>query len=78
MELTSEQLEIIREASREIEFGRITVSFTGSPSNVVDIIAEKHLRFQRRKTAIGEPADRRDAGTVVRGGRSPGPGRAGA
>ena len=51
MELTPEQLEIIREASREIEFGRITVSFTGNPSNIVDITAEKHIRFQRRKTA---------------------------
>ena len=65
MELTPEQLEIIREASREIEFGRITVSFTGNPSNIVDIAAEKHIRFQRRKTAgppAPEPVERRGAG----------------
>jgi hypothetical protein len=49
MELTSEQLEAIKAASREIEFGRITVSFTGSPSNVVDIVAEKHIRFRHEK-----------------------------
>jgi hypothetical protein len=71
MELTAEQLEVIRAASREIDFGRITVSFTGEPSNVVDIVAEKHIRFQRRKTAAlaaGEPGDRRDAGRIVLGG----------
>jgi hypothetical protein len=45
MELTKQQLEIIRAASRGIDFGRITVSFTGPPSNVVDITAEKHIRF---------------------------------
>jgi hypothetical protein len=57
MELTAEQLEAIQAASREIEFGRITVSFTGNPSYTVDIIAEKHLRFQRRKTAALERGD---------------------
>jgi hypothetical protein len=40
MELTEQQLEIIRTASREIEFGRITVSFTGEPSNTVDIVVD--------------------------------------
>jgi hypothetical protein len=68
MELTGEQMEIIRAASREIDFGRITVSFAGEPSNVVDIVAEKHIRFQRRKTAAPtarEPGDRRDAGRIV-------------
>ncbi|MDR1250611.1 MAG: hypothetical protein LBK62_00435 [Treponema sp.] len=49
MELTKQQLEIIRKASRGIDFGRITVSFTGPPSNVVDITAEKHIRFQHDK-----------------------------
>jgi hypothetical protein len=47
LELTDEQIEVIKEASREIDFGRITVSFTGSPSNVVDIVAEKHVRDKR-------------------------------
>jgi hypothetical protein len=56
MELTADQLE----ASREIEFGRITVSFTGKPSNIVDIVAEKHLRFHHEKakpTTTGEMAE---------------------
>ena len=51
MELTDEQLEVIKQASREIDFGRITINFTGSPQNVVDIVPEKHIRFQRLKTA---------------------------
>jgi len=54
VELTQEELEIIKEASREIEFGRITINFTGPPSNVVDIVPEKHIRFQRTRRA--EPA----------------------
>jgi hypothetical protein len=65
MELTAEQLETIKAASREIEFGRITVSFTGSPSNVVDIVAEKHVRFRRQKMAeptTGKPIDRKGSG----------------
>jgi hypothetical protein len=49
MELTEQQLEIIRAASREIDFGRITINFVGSPSNVVEIIPEKHIRFQHEK-----------------------------
>jgi hypothetical protein len=51
LELTDKQIEVIREASLEIDFGRIIVSFTGSPSNVVDIVAEKHVRFRHEKTA---------------------------
>jgi hypothetical protein len=65
MELTTEQIEAIQKASREIEFGRITVSFIGNPSNIVDIVAEKHLRFQRRKAAeptTGKPIDRKGSG----------------
>jgi hypothetical protein len=67
MELTAEQLDVIKAASREIDFGRITVSFTGNPSNTVDIVAEKHIRFQRRKMAeptTGEPTDRRGSGRL--------------
>jgi hypothetical protein len=64
MELTAEQLEVIKNASREIEFGRITVSLTGAPHNLVDIVAEKHIRFHHRKEAatLGEPVDRRGSG----------------
>jgi hypothetical protein len=49
MELTEQQLEIIREASREIDFGRITINFTGTPSNVMEIIPEKRIRFRHEK-----------------------------
>ena len=45
MELTAEQLEAVKQASREIEFGKITISFTGAAANIVDIVGEKHLRF---------------------------------
>jgi len=65
MELTNEQLEVIRDASREIEFGRITINLTGAPSYVVDIVPEKHIRFQRHKKAeptLGRPQDRRSSG----------------
>jgi hypothetical protein len=64
MELTAEQIEAIKKASREIDFGRITVSFTGNPSNVVDIVAEKHLRFhhERATPTTGEPIDRGKSG----------------
>jgi len=51
VELTDEQLEIIKRSSREIDFGRITIDFTGSPSFIVDITAEKRHRFQRYKKA---------------------------
>jgi hypothetical protein len=57
MELTAEQLEAIQAASREIEYGRITASFTGNPSNIVDIVAEKYLRFQREKAAAPAQGD---------------------
>jgi hypothetical protein len=50
MELTKQQLEIIREASREIDFGRITINFVGSPSNLVQITSEKNYRFHNGKT----------------------------
>jgi hypothetical protein len=64
MELSAEQLEIIRAASREIEFGRITVKFAGSPHNVVDIAAEKTMRFHSEKATptMGEAAPRKGSG----------------
>jgi hypothetical protein len=64
MELTQEQLEVIRKASREIEFGQITVKFAGNPHNVVDISAEKTTRFHHEKAepTTGEPAERKGSG----------------
>jgi hypothetical protein len=44
-------MKVILEASREIDYGRIIVNFAGAPSNVVDIVAEKHIRFRHEKTA---------------------------
>jgi hypothetical protein len=55
MELAAEQYAQFEEMCREIkpgEYGRVIVSFIGEPSNVVDIIAEKHIRFQHRKAAL--------------------------
>ena len=49
MKLTDEQLEIVKQACCEIEFGRVTIDFTGAPSFVVDITAEKRHRFQRHR-----------------------------
>jgi hypothetical protein len=64
MELTAEQLEAIKEASREIEFGQITIKFAGNPHNVVDIVAEKTTRFYHEKVApaTGKPVDRKGSG----------------
>jgi hypothetical protein len=64
MELTAKQLEAIKTASREIEFGRITVSFAGNPSNVVDIVAEKHIRFhhERASPTTGEAVPQKGSG----------------
>jgi hypothetical protein len=65
MELTVEQLEAIKAASREIEFGKVPVSFSGTHPNAVDIIAERHIRYRCQKTAeptTGEAVDRRGSG----------------
>jgi hypothetical protein len=64
MEITEEQIEAIKAASREIEFGQITVKFAGNPHNIVDIMAEKHIRFHREKAkpTIGEPVDKQGSG----------------
>jgi hypothetical protein len=66
MELSAEQLETIRAASREIDFGQITVKFAGKPHNIVDIVAEKTVRFHCEKTSptTGEPMDRRGSGRI--------------
>jgi hypothetical protein len=63
-------MEVIMEASREIDYGRITVSFAGNPSNVVDIVAEKHFRFRHEKDAkpvSPKPQDRRGSGRYGKG-----------
>lgn len=69
MELTDEQLEVIKQASREIDFGRVTIDFTGAPSFVVDITAEKRHRFQRHmaEPTKGQAQGRRIHGSLRRG-----------
>jgi hypothetical protein len=64
MELTPEQLKAIQEASREIEFGQITVKFAGNPHNIVDIVAEKTIRFhhEKAKPSTVKPMDRKGSG----------------
>jgi hypothetical protein len=64
MELTPAQLEAIQEASREIEFGRIIVNFVGNPHNVVDIVAEKTIRFHNEKArpTTGRAVPRKGSG----------------
>jgi hypothetical protein len=64
MELTKEQLEFIRERSREIDFGNITINFAGDPNNIVTINAEKRFRYHSQKSQAteGEPVDRRRSG----------------
>jgi hypothetical protein len=67
MELTAEELEIIKKESKEIDFGRITINFTGSPSYIVDIIPEKHIRSQRYKRAEpthGKAQNRQNSGRI--------------
>jgi hypothetical protein len=52
MVLTAEQEMKFRGLCEEIkpgEYGRVTVSFVGSPSNLVQITGEKNYRFQREK-----------------------------
>ena len=70
MELTVEEIELIKKYSREIEFGCITIDFTGSPSFVVDIKAEKRHRFQRHRQAgptLVNPGKNRSSGTFRKG-----------
>lgn len=54
MELSVEQLEIIKEASKKITdgsgYGQIVIDFTGDPSFTVDIKATENHRFQRYKS----------------------------
>ena len=41
MELTDEEPEVVRKASREIDFGKIMINISVEPHNVVDIVPEK-------------------------------------
>ena len=59
MELTAEQDALFRklcEAIRPGEYGRITVSFIGHPSNAVQITGEKNTRFENREFRNGKAA----------------------
>jgi len=63
MELTADQESKFKNLCAEIkpgEYGRVMVSFTGNPSNVVQITAEKNYRFHNEKAAasLDEPQDR--------------------
>jgi len=52
MELTAEQDAKFRELCKAIlpgEYGRVEVSFIGTPSNIVQITAEKTHRFHSQK-----------------------------
>jgi len=72
MELTAEQGAIFQRLCGEIkpgEYGRVTVSFTGQPSNTVQITGEKNYRFDNRKfhgqeadPTLGEAQNREKSG----------------
>ena len=50
--MTAEQDAIFKGLCEEIkpgEYGRVTVSFIGEPSNVVQITGEKNFRFHKLK-----------------------------
>jgi hypothetical protein len=49
MELMKEILEEVALAAREIDYGKITISISGPPSNSVDIITEKRYRYRTEK-----------------------------
>ena len=65
MELTDEEMAIIRDASRKIDFGRITINFTGHPQYTVDIVPEQHHRFQHYKRS--EPTAGKAQGRRIQG-----------
>ena len=69
MELTDEQDTKFKELCREIrpgEYGRVVVSFTGTPANFVQITGEKNYRFHNEKPSpsFGEPQDRHGSGRI--------------
>jgi hypothetical protein len=67
MELTAEQKATLENLCAEIklgEYGRVTVSFVGEPSNLVQITGEKNYRFHHEKTKPSTcgAADKRQSG----------------
>jgi hypothetical protein len=65
MELNEEHLKVIQESARDIDFGRITLNIVGAPHNLVDITAEKTVRFHivvPEPTTVGTVLDRKSAG----------------
>jgi len=67
MELTAEQNAKFKDLCVEInpgEYGRVVVTFTGSPQNFVQITGEKNFRFHN-KTSMpthGKPQNRQSSG----------------
>ena len=45
IKLAKKELKVIREASKEIAFGKITAQFSASQHYVVNIVLEKNIRF---------------------------------
>lgn len=63
MELTKQHIETIKREAAAIEFGKITVGIAGPPSNVVDIICEKRIRFQSEaEPTRSKPMDQKGSG----------------
>jgi hypothetical protein len=55
MELTKEHIEAIKSATRDIEYGKVTISIAGPG---VDIIKEQRVRFRNEnaKPTHGKPS----------------------
>ena len=69
MELTAEQDAQVKELCREIKpgaYGKVVITFVGSPSNQTQITGEKSFRFHNEKASpsFGEPHDRLDQGRI--------------
>jgi hypothetical protein len=54
MELMKEILEEVALAAQDIDYGKITISISGPPSNSVDIITEKRYRYRAQKPEPSE------------------------
>jgi hypothetical protein len=71
MVLTAEQDAKFKKLCGDIkpgEFGRVEVSFIGSPTNTVQIKAEKTVRFHNEKAipTVDEPIDGSKSGRINR------------
>ena len=64
MELSEDALEAIKAASREIDYGKITISIAGEPSQIVDIVSEKRVRLhmQRAEPSYSQSKESRRLG----------------